>query len=223
MSEPAGQVLPIYFVADESGSMAQNVSELNTGLVSLLDALQSETMAASKVRFSVIGFDDSVRCHLPMVDLRDIEQMPTLSANGSTSFAAAFNDLQQRIPSDASQLKGAGYQVNRPAVFFLTDGEPNPGDGWETARQTLMGMPQRPNVLAFGIGQANAETIRQVATSPEYAFIAAAGVDTGKAIAEFIRALTQSVISSGQALADGRAELPIEKPDGFVNLAVDLI
>ncbi len=224
MGEPAGNVLPIYFVADESGSMAGDIGELNQGLLSLLDALQGEAMAAAKVRFCVMGFADDARCYLEPADLRDLESMPTLSARGSTSYAAAFRALRDRIPQDISNLKSQGFMVNRPAVFMLTDGEPN-HDGWESPYGDLTGegFAQRPNILAFGIGNADASVIKQVATKDEYAFIAAAGVDTGKAIAEFIKALTQSVISSGQALASGQAALPVEKPDGFISLAVDVV
>ncbi len=224
VGEPAGNVLPIYFVADESGSMAGDIGELNQGLLSLLDALQGEAMAAAKVRFCVMGFADDARCYLEPADLRDLESMPTLSARGSTSYAAAFRALRDRIPQDISNLKSQGFMVNRPAVFMLTDGEPN-HDGWESPYGDLTGegFAQRPNILAFGIGNADASVIKQVATKDEYAFIAAAGVDTGKAIAEFIKALTQSVISSGQALASGQAALPVEKPDGFISLAVDVV
>lgn len=225
MGEPAGNVLPIYFVADESGSMSADIGELNHGLVSLLDALQGEAMAAAKVRFCVLGFADDARCYLEPSDLRDLESMPTLSARGSTSYAAAFRALCDRIPQDVSNLKSQGFMVNRPAVFMLTDGAPNSGDGWESPYSDLTGesFAQRPNVLAFGIGNADASVIKQVATKDEYAFIAASGVDTGKAIAEFIKALTQSVISSGQALASGQAALPVEKPEGFISLAVDTV
>ena len=41
--------------------------------------------------------------------------------------------------------------------------------------------------------------------------------------AEFLKALTQSVVSSGQALASGQAELPVEKPKDFISLAVDTV
>lgn len=225
MGEPAGNVLPVYFVADESGSMASNVDELNTGLVSLLDALQEEAMAAAKVRFCVMGFSDSAVCYLEPSDLRDLESMPVLSARGTTSYAAAFRALKDRIPTDIANLKAQEYRVNRPAVFLLTDGAPNSGDGWQTAYDDLTSATfgPRPNVLAFGIGAANTEVIKQVATRDEYAFITASGVDTGRAVAEFIKALTQSVINSGRALAQGQAELPVEKPDGFISLAVDTV
>jgi uncharacterized protein YegL len=222
MDEPKATILPVYFIADESNSMSNDIGELNRGLKSLLDALESEAMAASKVRFAVIGFADDAICYLPPTDLRRVETMPTLSARGGTSFTAAFDELTTRIPSDIHALKEQNYLVNRPAAFFLTDGEPNSGDGWEEALARLQSIKARPNILAFGIGQADADVIRKVATKPEYAFIAAEGADTGKAISNLIQSLTQSVISSGSSLAAGQgAPLQIEQPPGFIPLAVE--
>jgi len=226
MSEPEGKLLPIYFVADCSGSMAgEPIAQVNKGLTSLLDALHSESMAAAKVRFCIIGFNGQARCHLEPEDIRNLESMPTLSADGSTSYAAAFGELQRRLPTDVNHLKGAGYSVNRPAVFFLSDGAPNPADGWESVHATLTSpeFKQRPNILSFGIGQADTDTIRRVASKPEYAFVAAQGVDTGHAIIEFIKALTKSVIMSGNALASGQGTLQIEKPEDFISLEVETI
>ena len=223
MSVVGGQVLPIYFVADESGSMGSVVGEMNVGLRSLHDALQLESMAAAKVRFGIIGFDDAAVCHLDLCDLRTLDKMPTLSARGSTAYTAAFRDLRSRIDRDVTRLKSEGYAVHRPAVFFLSDGQPD-ADGWESALAELKSesFKRRPNIVAFGIGGADPATIVKVASKPEFAFQAAVGSDTGVAIAKFLETLTNSVVSSGQALASGKGELPIEKPDGFV-MAVDLL
>jgi uncharacterized protein YegL len=222
MAEPIGNVLPIYFVADESGSMAGNMGELNAGLRSLLDALHMETMAAAKVRFSILGFADTTVCHLPMTDLRTIDRMPELSARGTTSYMSVFLDLITRLPSDVRALKAAGYRVNRPVVFFLTDGMPNASEEWGGVLEKLSGLNEHPNILAFGIGNAEATTILRVATKPDYAFLAATGTDTGKAVAGFCDTLVQSVVSSGQALANGNAELQGERPEGF-RMAVDVL
>lgn len=220
--EPQGTILPVYFVADESGSMTPNIGELNEGLITLQDALQKESFAAAKVRFSVIGFSDTAHTYLEPSDLRSLPTMPTLQARGMTSYAAAFDQITFRVTQDVPALKAQGFAVNRPAVFFLTDGQPNTGDDWQSARSTLLAQHARPNILAFGIGEADAATVKEIATKPEYAFIAARGVDTGAAISEFITSLTQSVIQSGQALASGSAELQMEKPEGF-SLAVDIL
>lgn len=222
MTEPRGTVLPVYFVADESGSMGPHIHELNDGLISLLDALQAESFAAAKVRFSVIGFADDARTYLEPADLRSLPQMPVLQPRGLTSYQSAFDQVGYRISVDIPALKSEGYLVNRPAVFFLTDGLPNPNEDWRAARDYMLAQPAAPNVLAFGIGEADAGIVAEVATKPQYAFIASRGVDTGVAISEFITALTQSVISSGTALASGQGELQMEQPEGF-SLAVDLV
>lgn len=220
--EPRGTVLPVYFVADESGSMTPNISELNDGLTSLQDALQKESFAASKIRFSVIGFSDSAFTHLELADLRTLEVMPTLQAAGMTSYAAAFDQLTYRLSIDVPTLKGDGFMVNRPAVFFLTDGQPNAGEDWRASRSNLLAQSFRPNILAFGIGDADAATIKELATKDEFAMVAARGHDTGAAIATFMASLTHSMVNSGQALASAQSELVIERPEGF-SLAVDIL
>lgn len=217
MAEPKGNVLPIYFVADESGSMADDVDKLNEGLASLLDELHKESMTAAKVRFSIVGFNDDARCHLALADLRHIDSMPVLSAACTTSYAAAFRDLRSRIPQDVAQLKSEGYRVHRPAMFFLSDGLPNNDDPWLVALADLKSdtFKERPNILAFGIRDARPEIIAQVASQPQYAFQQSAGSDTGRAVREFAVALTRSIVTSGQALAGGRAELQVQPPEGF--------
>jgi uncharacterized protein YegL len=220
--EPKGSILIVYFVGDESASMGHHIDELNVGLSSLLDALQRESFAAAKVRFSVIGFSGTAFTYLEPADLRLLQAMPVLSAQSYTSFAAAFDQLTYRISVDVPSLKAQGYTVHRPAVFFLTDGLPNAHDDWRAARANLLSQPAAPNILAFGIGDADAATVCELATQPHFAFVAARGVDTGAAISEFVTSLTQSVISSGQALAGGSAQLQLEKPAGFT-LAVDVV
>jgi uncharacterized protein YegL len=220
--EPKGSILLVYFVADESGSMGRNISELNGGLASLHDALQRESFAAAKIRLSVIGFSDTAFTYLEPADLRFLQGMPVLTAQSLTSFAAAFDQLTYRISVDIPSLKAQGYTVHRPAVFFLTDGLPNGNEDWRSVRANLLAQPAAPNILAFGIGDADAATVGELATKPHFAFVAARGVDTGAAISEFLTSLTQSVISSGQALASGSAELQFEKPEGFT-LAVDVV
>jgi uncharacterized protein YegL len=220
--EPKGSILLVYFVADESGSMGHNIGELNEGLASLHDALQRESFAAAKVRFSVIGFSDTAFTYLEPADLRLLQGMPVLEAQSLTSYKAAFDQLAYRISVDVPGMKAQGYTVHRPAVFFLTDGLPNGNEDWRSARSSLLAQPAAPNILAFGIGDADSAVVTELATKPHFAFVAARGVDTGAAISEFITSLTQSVISSGQALAGGNAELQFERPEGFT-LAVDVV
>jgi uncharacterized protein YegL len=220
--EPRGKILPIYFVADESGSMGRHIGELNKGLLSLQDALQRESSAAAKVRFSVIGFSDDAFTYLEPADLRTAPQLPELSAHGSTSYCAAFEQLAYRISVDLPRLKGHGFSVYRPVVFFLTDGAPTDREDWRAVRARLLDQPAAPNILSFGIGEADPAVVGEIATKQEFALVADRHMDTGAAITEFLTSLTQSVISSGNAVASGSAELQFDKPEGFT-LAVDLI
>lgn len=220
--EPAGKVLPVYFVADESGSMSPYVNELNQGLASLHDALQRESFAAAMVRFSVIGFADRAHTYLEPEDLRNLATMVPLRAGGLTSYAAAFDQLTYRVSVDIPAMKSHGYIVHRPAVFFLTDGQPNPGEDWRAARNNLLAQPAAPNIVSFGIGDADPGIVKEVATHSDYAYVAAKATHTGEALSKFIESLTRSVISSGQAFASGQSALQVERPEGFT-LAVDIV
>ncbi|MGW0036373.1 vWA domain-containing protein [Gordonia sp. NPDC003376] len=214
MPEPQGRILPVYLVVDESGSMVQEMDQLNIGMTSLLSALQEEPFAASKVRFSIIGFGSSAVTKLEATDLRLLPEMPTLNISGSTSYRAALEELSHRITVDIPQMKSEGFEVVRPAVFFLTDGAPDHGDGWEPVLAALMRERTHPNLLAFGIRNAVTETIMQLASDPAYAFVTAVGSDTGVMLSQFIEALTQSVISSGHSVGTGGG-IVIEPPASF--------
>ncbi|ORV54148.1 hypothetical protein AWC05_18840 [Mycobacterium florentinum] len=43
--EPKGSILPVYFVADESGSMSHNIGDLNDSLTSLTQSVISSGQA----------------------------------------------------------------------------------------------------------------------------------------------------------------------------------
>ncbi|MFG3587895.1 hypothetical protein [Streptomyces sp. NPDC047990] len=223
MAETLGQLLPVYVLADESGSMAGCVGDVNEGMESLHVALLGEPMAAAKVRFSVLGFANSVTERLVLADLRSEAELPRLSAGGGTNYDAAFNALLRRVPQDVRTLKDQGYRVHRPAVFFLSDGQPTCGEEWRETHHRLTDRsvtPAAPNVIAFGIGEARADTILSVATQQEFAFVSLPGAQLGDAISKFFTALTKSVVESGNAMASGQPELVVEKPEGF-RLAID--
>ena len=181
-------------------------------------------MVAAKVRLTVLGFSDNVSVRVPLADVRGEHGLPQLHIQGGTNYHAVFQDLLRRIPQDIATLKGGGYQVHRPAVFFLSDGQPG-NSRWRNPHNRLTDRtvtPSAPNIIACGIGDVRAETILQVATQRDFAFVSVRGADLGAAIAEFFIALTASVIQSGRSLTSPHPELIVEKPDGF-RLAIDVI
>lgn len=224
MPDTRGQVLPVYVLADESSSMSEYAKELKTGVTALCETLRSAPMIASKIRLSILGFSDNVAVRLALADLRATEVMPELVTRGSTNYQAAFQELLTRIPRDIDELKQDGYLVHRPAVFFLSDGQPN-RDDWRQVHKTLADKSLTkgsPNIIAFGVGSVEAQTILDVATRQQFAFVSISGADIGQAITKFFDTLIQSVIQSGTSVRDGNAELYVEKPPGF-GMAIDFV
>ena len=217
MSEARGVLLPAYVLVDESASMGPYVDDLSAGLVSLCEELRAAPMLAAKLRLAVLGFSDDVRVHLAVADMRVETNLPRVTVRGSTNYGAAFSDLAGRIPTDVRFLRDEGYKVHRPVVFFLSDGQPT-DFGWKRALGKLTDrqrMPAAPNIIACGMGSAERQTIAEVASRPEFGFIAQRGADLGKAISEFFHALTASLIASSQALNSDNPQLVVTKPEGF--------
>ncbi|MEY9931140.1 uncharacterized protein YegL [Catenulispora sp. GP43] len=217
MSEARGVLLPAYVLVDESASMGPYVDDLSAGLVSLCEELRAAPMLAAKLRLAVLGFSDDVRVHLAVADMRQETSLPRVTVRGSTNYGAAFSDLAGRIPTDVRFLRDEGYKVHRPVVFFLSDGQPT-DFGWKRALGRLTDrqrMPAAPNIIACGMGSAERQTIAEVASRPEFGFIAQRGADLGKAISEFFHALTASLIASSQALNSDHPQLVVTKPEGF--------
>src|SRR5207247_2640955 len=96
-------------------------------------------------------------------DLRDTHRLPMFATRGRrTSYAAAFRLLRQEIERDLAQLRSDNFRVFRPAVFFITDGEPNDDDQHLKAAFEELTDPSfraRPNILPFGVRDATKETL----------------------------------------------------------------
>ncbi|MFM9371747.1 vWA domain-containing protein [Streptomyces sp. Da 82-17] len=223
MAETRGVLLPAYVLADESGSMAPYQQDLSHGLISLCEGLRAEPMVAAKLRLAVLGFSDDVEVRLAVADMRSETSLPQVRIRGLTNYGAVFEDLLSRIPADVQWLRGEGYKVHRPVVFFLSDGVPTDGDAWRQPHARLTDRtqtPTAPNIIACGIGDAQAATMVEVATRREFAFVAKPGTDIGRAVAEFFHALTASLVASGQALGGSNPQLVVNRPDQF-SMAID--
>src|ERR1700733_13448623 len=223
-----GQVLPMYFVGDESHSMAGDpIAAVNQGLVDLRDEVAKHPLIGKKVRFGIITFADTAETRLQLSELSEDLVLPTLSPRGrGTSSASALEALRQTIPADVALLKGSGYQVHRPSVFFLSDGLPTEKTEKGRARLEELkdpGFRERPNIPAFGAGEADPEVIAQLASAPRYGFMMTEGVSTAGAIAEFAASMLNSMVASAERLDRGEQTIEFEKPEGFVQLDAPLV
>ena len=174
---------------------------------------------------TALGFSDDVQVRLPISDMRKVSELPHLVIRGLTNYGAVFDDLVRRIPEDVQELKREGYKVHRPVVFLLTDGQPSDGGEWRSPLALLTDRtrtPAAPTIISCGIGEAQPMTMVEVATRPEFAFIARQEVDVSQAISEFFHALTSSMVASGVAVNSGVPQLVVNRPEQFI-AAIDAI
>ncbi|MFB7241790.1 hypothetical protein CW362_00285 [Streptomyces populi] len=218
------QILPFYMVCDESGSMSgPGVDAINAALPDLHQEISTNPSVADKTRFALIGFSTQASVLQPLADLSELTQLPSLSAGGVTSFGAAFRLLKSTIEKDIAALKAEGHDVYRPVVFFLSDGVPTDQD-WRTALQELNEFRYAPKIVAFGISDADAATITEVANFK--AFIQQdVSVTPAVALREFASSLTRSIVSSATSMSAQSGEgFRLEVPDhvpGFTGISLD--
>jgi uncharacterized protein YegL len=180
------------------------IDTLNNALTELHQAISVNPKVADKAHFGVIGFDSSARVHLALTDLTDVVRIPMLVAQGTTNYTAAFDLLHDIIEEDVRRLKALQHTVHRPVVFFLSDGWPTDAEGeldttgyWAAARDAVVSpdFPAHPVIIAFGIGNCDAEIVRYVATLK--AFIQNDdALSPANALREFAGSLTNSIIQS---------------------------
>ena len=214
------QILPLYVVCDQSYSMADHLDALNDGLAQLHAAVGTDPVVADKTRFCLIGFSGKAEVLQRLCRPSDVVGVVDLTTRAATSFGEAFTLLRKTIEEDVDSLKAQSHQVYRPAVFFLSDGHPTDPATWPAAYERLVDpdWPARPNIIAFGIGDADAATIGRIGTFQ--AFMSQGGVSPAAALHGFARALTTSVVRSYDD--DNEVELRVPaRIDGFTTLRID--
>lgn len=225
MDGTLGKLIPFYLVIDVSYSMAgDKLNQANQIVPEVADTLAQNPIIADKVRFSVVDFSDDATVVLPMCDLLAADHLPQLTVRGGTSFAAAFTLLRSVIENDVRQLKADGFDVHRPAVFFISDGEPTDTDGaWEGAFDALttydkasgIGFTYYPNVIPFGVDKADGKTMAKlIHPKGKMKLYMADDSDTaGQAISRCAEILISSVVQSASNVGAGLGGLVLPDPD----------
>ena len=218
-------ILPFYLVCDESASMSGDaIDAMNKALPELHAEIGMNPVVSDKTQFAIIGFSNEAEVLLELSDLSQIAGLPVLTAKGGTNFAAAMRCLKSQIELDLDRLKSQGHKVFRPVVFFLTDGQPT--SDWEVEYNELTSpsFRYRPNIVSFGIGDADRDVISAIANFR--AFIQEdSSMSPAVALQEFATALTKSIVKSGVSMTkEGGLQLqPPTQVDGFTALEVDTV
>jgi uncharacterized protein YegL len=132
-------------------------------------------------------------------------------AQGQTRLGKCVDEISVIIRRDIDRLRAEGRTVLRPVLFFITDGRPT--DAWRRRLTTFLDRtanPAAPNVIAFGVGNANEETISTIGR--QRAMMARTTESVPAALRAVIRSLTQTIVGS---LRDPqlRLQLPTETAD----------
>jgi len=163
-SNQGRRIVPVYLLLDESGSMDTNggIDASNSCLPELHRRIARDPLVADKCRIGLITFSDIAEELLPLSNLMDVVAIPGCTAKGMSNYGEAFNLLRDVIDRDITNLKSQGMQVYRPAVFFITDGEPT--DDWEAAHLALMDKtnPWSPHIFSYGYTGANQNIIEKI-------------------------------------------------------------
>jgi uncharacterized protein YegL len=215
-------VLPIYVVCDESFSMIDYVDALNESLQVLRRAVGDDPVVAARSRFCLIGFSESPKVLLPLSRLSAVSEISGLVAPAATNFGAVFRFLRDTIGRDVDLLEKQSHRVRRPVVFFLSDGQPTDPATWPAAFAALTdpSWNARPDLVAFGIGDADPATIGRIGTFR--AFVGQSGASPDTVMHGFMRALIVSIVRSVGASRDGGCVLRV--PDqicAFTDIRVD--
>ena len=231
MSEAVGveeryAVFPFYLCLDVSASMAgAPLDAVNEQLPALRAAVGEDPAIAEVIRLGVVTFSDVARTVLPLADLSLVEVIPAVSAEGRTSYAAAFEHLRQLIEADYQAGRAAGDRWYRPAVVLITDGRPTDDEArWKAAHAALVepSWKRHPNILAFGFGQADPGVLADVTEhKADRAFIADEGSNPAALVPELMKGLISSIVSSSASVYSGAAQLAPPEVPGMTAIAVD--
>jgi uncharacterized protein YegL len=208
-------LLPFYMLCDVSASMSEDdrIVALQEAVVATCDAAAMHPVVADRIRFGILTFASRAEVTLPLCDVGMIDEIPRIDARDLTSYGEAFALARSTIELDVAQFVADGFRVFRPTIFFLTDGRPtDQASTWRPALSRLLdpNFPHHPNIVAFGVGEAERSVLKEVGTVAAY--VSSDEASAPAAIAAFGALLVGSVVASGTA---GTFRLPDDTPLGL--------
>jgi uncharacterized protein YegL len=193
-------IFPIFMLVDVSASMAGGpIEALNTAMPDIQKAMLSDPTVGEIARVALVTFSDVARTVLPLCDLVEAS-IPEVMVESGTNFAAGFREAKSAIDSGLRAMP-KGTPFYRPVVFFLSDGEHIAREDYRQALSELKDPNWKlaPEVVTFGLGEAKAEALKEIAT--RFAFMANE-TDPAVAVKEIINALISSIRTTSRSFHD---------------------
>jgi len=194
---------PCLLLLDTSGSMqGAAISQLNEGLRTFQDQLNSDPLAAKRVEVAILTFGPPTW----QTDFTEAVnfQPPTLHAANSTPMGAAIREGLHRLEERKASYNANGIVYYRPWVFLITDGAPDPSDDWRGAAQEVRTgeTAGKFSFYAVGVEGADMETLTEIAP-PNRGPVKLQGLN----FRELFQWLSKSMRSVSTAVPGSRVEL----------------
>ena len=148
---------PCILILDTSYSMSgKKIDELNNGLRTFAEELQSDTMAAKRVELAVVTFGpvETIQ-HFTTADALHI---PTLIASGNTPMGGAIREAIDLVAERKHTYKANGIGYYRPWLFLITDGSPT--DDVEDAATAIQDGESAKSLMFYAVGVEGADMNR---------------------------------------------------------------
>ena len=152
-------------VLDTSGSMhGEKIAQLNQGLLAFRDALQTDSVAQSRVEIAIVTFGPAQLAH-DFVTAGNFNP-PTLTASGDTPLGAALQQSLDMLAIRKKLYKDNGTPYYRPWIFLITDGAPTDGNAWQAAATRIIDEENKKGVAFFAVGVEGADmnVLKQLST-----------------------------------------------------------
>jgi uncharacterized protein YegL len=148
---------PCVLLLDTSGSMqGAKIAELNEGLRTFSEELQSDAMAAKRVEVAIVTFGP-VQTVQHFVTA-DAFQAPTLVVSGDTPMGAAIHSAIELVADRKRTYKANGIGYYRPWLFLITDGAPT--DSVTSATAAIQEGEASKSFMLYAVGVEGADMNR---------------------------------------------------------------
>lgn len=222
-------LMPLLFVLDTSQSMGRPendppIARLSGLFGKITDACRSNLELKKQLWVDVITFSTDAH-HVVDGYYKDLKGFdPKFKAGGLTCYGKAFRLLRRELDAHRPRLEQkakdlieneGSCRLNRPAVFFITDGFWQGVDGHdgtvletekecEAAWQAIVGMDKdrRPNVTALGLNTEDDPSLFEKTLDHYHcgdhgrSMVLGKGTDAAKQLEDILETIVESVVLS---------------------------